>query len=298
MFPRSPVLAAELKPQHRAPRLAPLQRPQLLQKPHADVDYLKQQDISLVLSKALAETFKAKPIEPRKYFAKYLLNFAAQKRKEQKVSAPGGYALCPHPSVLIRSRAVGQRREQLEQVGIKKQTHERRELMKEREAAEQVRKQDAKVAEDNAFFETLEKSRDLNDNLPALVDFIKKNTGATGVYIGKLQFPDKKITIDADDKAHFDPEAPKVVKFIHANPDHEFMVDAVLTPDKGVTHDVFGPTFTRLATVPPTEGEALPTNGEEEVKEAAPVPEPDDDILARFKHIYVKEVVREPRMNF
>ena len=31
----------------------------LLEKPHPDVDYLKQQDISLVLSKGLSETFKA-----------------------------------------------------------------------------------------------------------------------------------------------------------------------------------------------------------------------------------------------
>jgi len=50
------------------------------------VDYLKQQDISLVLSKALAETFKAQPLEPKKYFAQYLLNYAAQKRKQSDVS--------------------------------------------------------------------------------------------------------------------------------------------------------------------------------------------------------------------
>ena len=37
-----------------------------------------------------------------------------------------------------------------------------------------------------AFFKTLEKSKDLADNLPALVDFLKKHTSATGVYIGKL----------------------------------------------------------------------------------------------------------------
>ena len=39
-----------------------------------------------MLSKALTETFKAKPLEPRKYFAQYLLNYAAQKRKESEVS--------------------------------------------------------------------------------------------------------------------------------------------------------------------------------------------------------------------
>ena len=58
----------------------------LLDEPHADVNYLKQQDISLVLSKALAETYKAKALEPKKYFAKYLLNYAAQKRKQNEVS--------------------------------------------------------------------------------------------------------------------------------------------------------------------------------------------------------------------
>ena len=54
----------------------------LLETPHADVAYLKQENISLVLSKALTETFKEQPLEPRKYFAQYLLNYAAQKRKE------------------------------------------------------------------------------------------------------------------------------------------------------------------------------------------------------------------------
>ena len=39
-----------------------------------------------MLSKGLAETFKAQPLEPRKYFAKYLLNYAEQKRKEKDVS--------------------------------------------------------------------------------------------------------------------------------------------------------------------------------------------------------------------
>ena len=58
----------------------------LLDEPHADINYLKQQEISLVLSKALAETYKAKSLDPKLYFAKYLLSYAAQKRKEVKVS--------------------------------------------------------------------------------------------------------------------------------------------------------------------------------------------------------------------
>jgi len=37
-----------------------------------------------VLSKALAETFKAKPLDPKRYFAKYLLNFAEQRKLEDQ----------------------------------------------------------------------------------------------------------------------------------------------------------------------------------------------------------------------
>lgn len=40
-----------------------------------------------MLSKALLETYKAKALEPKKYFAKYLLNYAAQKRKQSEVSS-------------------------------------------------------------------------------------------------------------------------------------------------------------------------------------------------------------------
>ena len=64
------------------------------------------------------------------------------------------------------------------------------------------------------------------------------------------------------------------------------MVDAVLPPDAGVTHDVFRESYSRLdktVTTVDDEGNETVTNV---------------DIMDRFKHIYVKEVVREPRMNF
>jgi hypothetical protein len=59
---------------------------ELLGKEHPDITYLKDQSISLVLSKALAETFRAKPNDPKQYFAKYLLNYSAQKKSALKVS--------------------------------------------------------------------------------------------------------------------------------------------------------------------------------------------------------------------
>ena len=90
------------------------------------------------------------------------------------------------------------------------------------------------------------------DNLPSLVDFLKKYTGATGVYVGRLQYPERKIKIDDDDKAHLDYEADQVIKFIHASEDkkieledHKFVEGTVLKPRVGVTHDVFGPNYAR-----------------------------------------------------
>jgi hypothetical protein len=50
----------------------------LLGREHPDITYLKDEKISIVLSKALAETFRAKPNDPKQYFGKYLLNYAAQ----------------------------------------------------------------------------------------------------------------------------------------------------------------------------------------------------------------------------
>jgi len=46
----------------------------LLKNEHPDVRYLKREDISLVLSKALTETYQAKPNNPVEFFAQYLLN--------------------------------------------------------------------------------------------------------------------------------------------------------------------------------------------------------------------------------
>ena len=158
--------------------------------------------------------------------------------------------------------------------------------MQERKEKEELKRQ--KDIEDNKtqFFEMLKTSKDLADNLPALAEFLQKHTNATGVYIGRLQFPDCPIKIDADDKAHFDDTKPKVIKFIHASSSHAFMEGAVLQPKIGVTHEVFRPNFTRL----PKTQVVHDDEGNEKTVEI--------DLLQRFKHIYVPEVVREPRMNF
>ena len=58
------------------------------------------------------------------------------------------------------------------------------------------------------------------------------------------------------------------------------MIGEVLSHRKGVTHDVFN--FEPDAPVDVAEGEVVE----------------EKDIIDSFKHVYVKEVVREKRMNF
>ena len=77
-----------------------------------------------------------------------------------------------------------------------------------------------------------------------------------------------------------------MIQYLHATKDHSFMVDRVLTTYCGITHDVF------KEQSQPDE----PAEGEEGEEGAAPK---STDILDTFKGlVYVKEVVREPRMHY
>ena len=133
-----------------------------------------------------------------------------------------------------------------------------------------------------------------------MAQFLQDFTGpSTGVYIGKLERPRKKIGEMDDDKAHVDKESSKLVRFHYSSKGHEFMKGKLLKPDQGITHSVF------KAAGAPGEGEPAAEEGGEEgegaegeakaVKVAAGNP---DDILNSFKHVYIRDVVREPKMHF
>ena len=64
------------------------------------------------------------------------------------------------------------------------------------------------------------------------------------------------------------------------------MIDKILPADKGVSHDVF-------VDADDEEGEAEEVESTNDDQPAKPV-----DILTEFKHVFVPEVVREPRMHY
>jgi len=51
--------------------------------------------------------------------------------------------------------------------------------------------------------------------------------------------PYKKISDSDNEKAHFDREAEKIIRFVTADPEHQFIVDKTLRQDEGLTCDVF-----------------------------------------------------------
>jgi len=54
-------------------------------------------------------------------------------------------------------------------------------------------------------------SEDLHDNLQDLCNFLHSQTSATGVYVGHLTKPFKRISEDAKDRDHLDEGATEEV---------------------------------------------------------------------------------------
>lgn len=104
-------------------------------------------------------------------------------------------------------------------------------MAKQAELEELAKADKAKKKKQDEFYQMLEKSTDLADNLDELAEYLHEFTGATGVYIGKLIQPRKEIGDDDDDRAHIDNDNPKVVWYIHSNKNHEFIKGQILKVD-------------------------------------------------------------------
>lgn len=108
---------------------------------------------------------------------------------------------------------------------------------KQAKAEKKSQKQKDKQEKIAKFYQDLEASHDLSDNLQELTHLIHDFTGATGVYVGRLERPRVKIEDKDNDRAHVDREAAKEIRFIHASPgDHNYIVSKILKPNQGLSH--------------------------------------------------------------
>jgi hypothetical protein len=78
------------------------------------------------------------------------------------------------------------------------------------------------------FYEKINFSTDLNDQLQDLANFLKLKTAATAVYVGKLVAPKRPITENDDENAHVDNESAQIIHFTNATEGHNYLVDKTL----------------------------------------------------------------------
>lgn len=127
----------------------------------------------------------------------------------------------------------------------------------------------------------MKESEDPFDRLEDFAEFMHRNTGSTGVYIGQLEAPFKPIAEDANDEAHLDKASPEIIKFKFANSNHkDLVVGTDLEQNQGLSHSVF-------------EEEVTNANLEFDIEGKT-----DDEIIENFKFKYVPEVVRNSNMYY
>lgn len=236
-------------------------------KVNPDIAYIKRDDIGLVIAKGLAKLYKAQPENPVDYLGKWLLNFANVKNESNKV---------------------------LEQKQKIQELRDRRDLEAQEEAKvqEEIQKKDIeKRTKLDEFKDRVNTADDLTDLLQNYTNHLHEFTKATGVYIGKLIKPNKEINEDDNDTAHQNPDAPELIRYVHANMTQDFLLDKTLSQDQGLSHDVF-------KAPEPKEGEDEENKDSEENLDGNENAAPTEPPKKVPQHIFVPEVVREPRMHY
>jgi hypothetical protein len=138
-----------------------------------------------------------------------------------------------------------------------------------------------------SFVELMHSTDNFKDIMEQLCEYVKELTSATGVYIGELTTLRKPITDDDITVPPVDESAPQIIKYIATSEDHAFMKKLYLEASKGIT-------FNALKT---KEDEVK--EDDKEVKEGDPPKKViTDEEKAKKQIIFVKEVLREEKMNY
>ena len=236
--------------------------------PKSAAEYLKADDIGLVIAKGMAVTYRAQPRNPIDYFGRWLLNQSQVARNQ-----------------LLEEEKALKKKEIADRHAVEVRAKERAADAKAAAEAEHTQKLDD-------FAQKVKDSKDLEYELPALAEHLQHFTGATAVYIGKVVLPKKKIKEDDNDQAHEDPSAEPMIQFTHSTEGHDFLIDKTLKQEEGITYGLF------------RDGEGEEPDAAEEEKEE---PEEGEDGEAKPakpakeklpKHILVPEVVREDRIHY
>ena len=228
----------------------------------ADINYITEGPVGQVIAEGLAVLYKAKPVHPVDYLAKWFLNYSATQKNLELEEV--------------------EEKQQLENIQKYK---EYQDILKEQlELKAQEAQRAEKVEED--YRKEVTSHEYHHELLPqSLANFIEKQKGFSGVYIGQFDYPTREINDDQDDEfAHLDTTAPRQLNYIGASDSHKFMIGKSLPPPdseiaqtKTVTYQVF------------REGD-----------QDAPADADDnpDQIVEKTSYLYVPDVTTEERMYY
>ena len=228
----------------------------------ADIQYLMKDEIGKVISEGLSVLYEQNPAHPIDYLAKWFLNYAAtQKNREQ-------------------AEIIEKQRNEL----IAKYK-ERAEVVKKEQEIKKQQQQEADKVEENYRKEIVEHEYH-HELLPhSLPNFIEKQKGFSGVYIGHFDHPTRQITDEQEDElAHIDFSAPKQINYIGASDSHHFMIGKSLPPreseiaqTKTVTYTVFD----KKEEEPQVDADGNPI-----------------EVVEKPNYLYVSDVTTEDRMYY
>ena len=228
-------------------------------KENPDISYIKRDDIGVVIAKGLARLYRAQPKDPVDYLARWLLNFS---------------------NIKSQSNTMIEKKQKQQELKDRKDLDDQNKM---RDVEEQLKKEKEHSTKIDDFRDKVATSDDLSDMLQEFTHYLKEFTGATGVYIGRLIKPNKQIQEGDDDKAHENPEANEIIRYIYATQDHEFMINKTLSQEQGLTHDVFKPEVQK-------EDEGITSDIEDH--------KPKEPLNISPKHLFISEVVRENRVHY
>lgn len=174
-----------------------------------EINYLKQEQISSVLSIALGELYIAQPKNQLNFLGNWLLNHSAALKNQNKE------AQITETQEVLRAK------------------HEK--------SLEAQRQAEAKLKADAILLEKAEEelkaeianSLDIEDFLPQIIQYLKTRTFAAAGYIGLQEKIKRQITPMDDEKAHIDEDSPFVIRYIAASEGSCFMLNQILKEEEG-----------------------------------------------------------------
>ena len=240
----------------------------------AEIKFLQQSDLSIVLDRAFNELYRLRPQNPILFLSKWLTRESRARELAKKYLEEE------------------QKRSKLEQKFLQEESRKRAENLKKEEQKK------LKKADEENLMKEIRECKDFWLGFNHICQRLKGLINATGCYVGIYDLKRKPVTEEDDETGHIDPSNSKVLRYIGWNDDHNFLDGKYLEQNQGVTFDLI---FPQQKTVQQPEGENNnQPNPDQKPPEVQKVEEKKEDLKPEdsIQTLLINDVVNENRMNF